>query len=179
MIEHGQFEEWIWSEEELDPEQSAGLQEHLSACEECRELKASWENFHDRLMAAQVVPAPPNFSGRWNFDLAERKVLARNIQVRRMALYSSVSVVLSFLAAIGLTFYISSPVDLIIGIVESASGLITLTNQLRSIFTSLIQVIPPIIPAVYWLVITSIFCLLASLWIISIWRISKQGVYLK
>lgn len=179
MIDHQQFEEWVWSESRLDPEQAAALQEHLSSCIKCRELYASWEKIHGEMVRAPVINAPAGFAARWNQDLAERKMFAKEIQTRRMVLFSFSGALITFLAVIGLTFLMSSPVELVTGIVKSISGLITIINRFGSVFSSLIRIIPPIIPAFYWVAITTIFSFLALLWIVSIWRIAKQGVTIK
>jgi hypothetical protein len=179
MMEHQEFEELIWAENQLPPDQENKLREHLASCQECRSIHTTWQTVDFQMMNAEVIPAPPGFLSRWNSELAERKSLAKVIQVRRMALFTSLSALVSLAAVLGFTLYVSTPVDMIVAIVKSASGLISLVNQVGSLLSNIAQIIPPIIPAVYWLAFTSLFSFLAFLWIISIWQISKQGVHLK
>ncbi len=72
---HQPFEEWIFSDEALLPEQSLALQEHLRTCDSCRCRQAAWRNV-ERLFCTSVPVSPaPGFTNRWQERMYAQQVL--------------------------------------------------------------------------------------------------------
>jgi hypothetical protein len=76
---HPPYDEWLTTDQPLSPYQNQALQEHLTACETCRQLQTSWNGVR-RLMSAtpQLAPAA-GFTSRWR----ERQALARLARQRQ------------------------------------------------------------------------------------------------
>jgi hypothetical protein len=174
---HQQIEDLIFSGKPLTSAEQNYLVEHIKTCTECETLNGSWQQVLDQIHSVQMIDPSANFIEKWNMQLHNRKLHSSAIQARKMLLFSFAGTALALVIAIGLTMVLTSPVDLIIRIVNSMNNLILFINLLRSFSTMVFEIIPPIIPLYYTLVITSTFCLLTLLWIFSIWRLSKQGVY--
>jgi len=179
MTLHSHFEDLIFSGKSLSSKEQSSLIEHLDGCLECTALYRSWQSIHRQIDAAQMKYPSPNFREKWGFDLENRKMLARTMQARKMLLFSFTGTALSLLIAFVFTLVLTTPADLIIGLVKSLNNLVLLINLLRTFSLTIFQIIPPIIPLYYMLVFTSTFCMLTVLWIYSLWQISAQGVYSK
>jgi hypothetical protein len=173
---HQQIEDLIFSGKSLTSAEQTILGEHLNSCPGCNTLYHSWKEIHAQIQYEQVIYPSANFIENWNLLLDNRKIHASTMQARRMLLFSLIGTVLALLVAIALTIVLTSPADLIIGLVKSLNSFILFINLINTFSTMVFEVIPLIIPFYYTLVITSTFCLLTLLWVFSIWRLSKQGV---
>ncbi len=179
MTSHRHFETLIFSGKSLTPAEQNYLVEHLKAYPECETIFNSWQDIHKQIQLVQVVHPSSNFVEKWNLELDNRKMLARDMQAKKMLLFTVAGAFLALLIAFGLTMVLASPADLIVGLVKSLNNLVLFFNLLRMFTTTVFKIFPPIIPFYYTLVITSTFCLLTILWIFSIWRLSTQGVNTK
>ena len=96
-MNHLQFEEWIFSDEPLLPEQQTALEEHLHSCEGCRQLYAAWRSAEDWLQAPATITPQAGFTARW-----ESRAVAQ--QQRRRRLRGGLLSILILLTGIALVF---------------------------------------------------------------------------
>jgi hypothetical protein len=78
-MNHQPFRDWLFIEEDLSAEQSRSLQEHLSACDSCSQIKSSWKELDVLFQKATQVSPAQGFTQRWQTHLVEY----RSAQQRR------------------------------------------------------------------------------------------------
>ena len=174
MSNHLPFEDWLFSDEPLDPEQSRTLQAHLQDCLSCREKDLAWHEVETRLKAAPVLSPAPGFTLRWQARLAAERLRKE----RRQTLY----ILLFSLGGAGLLLFIlgwltlpalRSPEPLFWASVYRLFSLFTLANLARDSFTSLFQSISGVIPVTLWILFAGLLSELAVLWIVTLRLLTK------
>jgi hypothetical protein len=70
-MNHQPFKDWLLAEEELSAEQTQSLQEHLSTCESCAQIKSSVKVLDVLLTNPPHVGPLPGFTQRWQSRLIE------------------------------------------------------------------------------------------------------------
>lgn len=93
-MNHRFFEERLFVEKPLPPEEQILLEEHINACERCRALWTAWQETEVELKLAQWVNPREGFSQRWR----ERHLRYTALAQQRRAL--GVFLVSSLLAAL-------------------------------------------------------------------------------
>lgn len=101
-MSHQPFETWILSEEPLEKEQTASLEEHLAECESCRCLKSNWQGVHSAMLTSPAPEPTPGFSSRWQTRLAldRQKRQQRKMWILTLGIFALASLIL-----ISLTFF--------------------------------------------------------------------------
>ncbi len=147
-MNHRFFEERLFADEPLPPEEQLLLEEHLQSCDRCRALRAAWQETQIELRLAQWVAPRQGFSQRWREHYLHRNAQA---QQRRALL---VFLINSFLAAVfALPFYLlvafpSQPLwmRLVIAL-YNLSALIPLVDGISTfvvtVFRALAEVVTP------------------------------------
>lgn len=78
-MSHQPFETWLFSDEELTPQQDQTLESHLQECEDCRKMSDALHQVTD-VMASSKDPLPaPGFVQRWQ----QRLIIHRHQQQQR------------------------------------------------------------------------------------------------
>ncbi len=70
-MNHQPFRDWLLSEEDLSAEQNQSLQEHLSGCESCCQIKLSWKELDVLFQKTTQVGPTQGFTHRWQSHLVE------------------------------------------------------------------------------------------------------------
>lgn len=177
-MSHQPYENWIIAGEHLPPDEQSQLNQHIADCPQCRQLKCSLHAVQTRLAnTAQAAPAE-GFTNRWlalrQARLAEQQ--SRQIlQVRRFFLFMGTALILSLMLLIGMLLTGGNWLDML----TNAANRLSTFNQwfvdAQDFMFILLQITPPALPVALWIVISSVFCILALVWIVSIWRITAQG----
>ncbi len=68
-MNHQPFRDWLLSDEELSATQHQVLQEHLSSCESCQQVKVSWQEVESAFIKAPMIQLQPGFTQRWQMNL--------------------------------------------------------------------------------------------------------------
>ncbi|HVP21782.1 MAG TPA: hypothetical protein VMS73_07965 [Anaerolineaceae bacterium] len=171
---HQPFETWLLEEQDLSPAQRQELNAHLDACPQCYQLKESLEAAVQMLKATPFISPRPGFTERWKISQAERRSHQHRRQTRLFFLSSIAGAVvcLSGLYAI-LRMSNFSIADLLVFLARVATGIIGFFNQAQVFL--LVNLSSPL-SIVFWILISSGFCLLVLGWIYMLWRISFRGV---
>lgn len=177
-MEHQPFENWIIDELELTPEQTQALAAHTKECSHCRTLQTSWAEIRAQIDAASEAIPAPGFSKRFQKNLEERR-LRQQLQIRRLFLFLVLGAGLSFFAWLVVIAATTSPADLLVAGVQTFTQLFVNYDLIQQTFITLINSVPIVIPLALWIAITCSFVFLSLVWVISVWRISFQGVYKK
>jgi predicted anti-sigma-YlaC factor YlaD len=79
-MNHRPFEDWLLSDEKLAPEQSRDLQDHLRACDRCRQLEAGLGSIAHLFHTAPAAAPAPGFTQRWQTRLAAQNLARQRRQ---------------------------------------------------------------------------------------------------
>lgn len=177
-MDHRQYEAWLLSDEPLTGNQSQNLITHLSTCEACSALDIAWREVSDRFESSSMVTPAPGFVNRWEVrleaDLAKRH---RRQSWMIIGLNGFMAGILFILLAAQIFPILQSPSSMIIQATQSFGDLVSFVNVVEKVFTSLIRVLPGIIPATWWMALLASFGGLLALWIATLKQFAlKHGV---
>jgi predicted anti-sigma-YlaC factor YlaD len=175
-MRHQPFETWIIDEIPLSSEQAQLLQSHLQECENCRKLSTGWDAARTYLLQTTVVSPAPGFTRRFGASIAERRYRQQQMQVRRTLLYLVSGSFVSLLALMAYLLFIVTPGGLLITVFGSLTHTLVWWNNLQEMYLPLVQSLPIFVPVALWILFTTSLSIFSILWVISIWRISTQGV---
>jgi hypothetical protein len=181
-MSHQPFETWIFEPEELSQDEREQMQAHLDSCQECRQLKAAWQNANVRLQVKPMVMPKHGFAQRWEAGLERRQVelqTQQSQQVRRFLLYLGLSNALAIITFVALSIqkgaFLSWVIDGLQELVEIPSILSGLVNTA----TSLLQAMPDYLSFAAWITVTCGLCILTVIWVYSLWRTTFRGVTIR
>ncbi len=172
---HQPFETWLMEEHDLSSAEKQELSAHLGSCPACTTLKDNLETTGLLMKTAAVVSPRPGFSERWKVTQAERRAIQHRRQNRIFLLssFAGAAVCLGGLYAVlritNFTF-----ADLLVFLARVAAGLIGFFDQAR-VFLG-VNVSGPL-SLIFWILVSSGFCILVLIWIYTLWRISFQGAF--
>jgi hypothetical protein len=175
-MRHQPFESWIIDDTNLTIEQAQSLQSHLQSCEDCRKLSSGWAVARAYLSQAPAVSPAPGFTRRFGASIAERRFHQQQMQVRRTLLYLIGGSFASLLALMAYLLFIVTPTGVFITAFRSLTHTLVWWNNLQDIYLPLVQSLPIFVPVALWILFTTSLSIFSILWVVSIWRISTQGV---
>jgi anti-sigma factor RsiW len=156
------------SEESLDPQQKAALQEHLEECDSCRLLSSAWQEVEARLQIAPMEEPQPGFTSRWQARLLlERKRLERRQSMAFLTFNIGGAVILLASLLIWLWPALRSPGEFLVVWSYRISSWLTLANVADGVVSALLRTITGLIPPVWWVLFAGLLCLLVVLWVVS------------
>jgi len=172
-MSHQPFENWLLEDEELTDQENLALKKHLHDCSSCSELAESWHSAQALLLHTPPVEPAAGFTLRWQESLAERKALKQKLLVRRLML--GLILAASATLVLFLTYVVvnTNVIDLVTGITglftNSASAFVQFRAGLLSWITN-----PALLPI--WIFLACGLCMLCAVWLLTLWRITAQGV---
>ena len=176
MDKHDPFERWILEDEILNEDQEASLNLHMASCEQCRQVKQSWQMTHQLIKTSGMAAPAPGFSQRFQASLVERRARQQQTQVRRFFQYLIGINLLSFLGLAGTFILGTSPLDVFSGLLHGSVSAFLYARQAQSLILTLFHSVPLFVPVVGWILLSTGFCLAALVWGASIWRYLIKGV---
>lgn len=175
-MNHQPYEIYLLSEEPLTQGQQRELNAHLETCVECRALKWAWQAIQGELRIAPTAIPQPGFSQRWSESLNERKVRQQMGQVRKFFLVLTFLIVFSFLGAFITILATSTPGDWIAGTARMVTMTVASLISLVRIAGTWLQILPPVIPVIAWVLVSSSLVILTFFWVLLVWRFPSKGV---
>jgi len=79
-MKHQPFENWIFSDQPLDPTDQQALDDHLKSCESCQGLQSSWNRIRGEFTASPMIKPTAGFTKRWELHLEEQRRQIRHRQ---------------------------------------------------------------------------------------------------
>lgn len=172
-MDHQPFETWILDAHSQPEQQAQALRQHLDACPRCRALQDSWQAAEAALEGAALLSPRPGFSLRWQAALAQRRAQQQARQVRLLLIGLGAGVVLCAAVLVILYLAAASPADLLIGAVRAVTAL---NSWLVSAHNLIANLLSHPLPLVLWMAAGCGLCLVATTWVLTLWRISEKGV---
>jgi hypothetical protein len=175
-MEHQPFENWILSGDPLTQSQFTELKAHLSICPHCTTIKEGFSGVEMLFKSATFESPSPGFTHRFKIMAAQREEEARRLQSYFFLGWTMIVTVVVSIAYLTTMMLTKSPTEVI---TELMSSTINVAFQLDTLIETLMAWFT-IIPLPITLAIiagsASLVVLLTSGWIISVWKVSSQGV---
>lgn len=169
MSNHLPFEDWLFSDEPLNPRETLSLQEHLEDCPACSELSLAWHEVETRLKSAPVVGPAAGFTARWQTRLAAERLKKERRQTLSILLFSigGALLLLLFLAWLSLPA-LRSPEPFFWASVYRIFSLVSLAGSAQEFLSSVFQSVSGLIPITWVVLITGLLCELGVLWVVTL-----------
>ncbi|MDT8381216.1 MAG: zf-HC2 domain-containing protein [Brevefilum sp.] len=145
-MSHQPFENWLFSDETIDPEDSEALEEHLKQCEQCLELSTALDQVFETISTAKTPEPSPGFTQRWYQNLAvyREKQQERRIWFFILGLFTLACFILLGLFFINLSNFNGSYV--LAQFAANVSLFATRLNNLLKFAKSITRAFPILIP---------------------------------
>lgn len=172
-MSHQPFELWIFTQEDLSPEQTEALQAHLQSCVNCYGLAAAWRQVEPLVINTQMVAPTPGFVERWELRLEKERL---RIQ-RRQSLWAFAGSLgfamfsLVLLAAITL-LSLNSPIEWFLALTSRVATLFYLVDAIQHSFI-ILQVS---VPVSWWIGGGLTIAAMCILWVFSIQKLAVRRV---
>lgn len=179
-MNHRFFEERLFADEPLPPEEQILLEEHIHSCERCRALHTAWQETKVELKLAQWVNPREGFSQRWRERYLRQTALA---QQRRAVCVFLVASLLTALFAFPFFALMASPAQPLwlrvlialynlSALIPAVEGVVTF---LSTVGRAIAQVIPPSLEIAFGIAFLGLMAIwLAMLRKFSFGRVNSQ-----
>ncbi len=171
-MNHIPYEDWLLSEEELDPAQQAELKEHLAGCESCRKLAQAWQSVAVTIQKAPEMAPAPGFTNRWRERLIEEKV-KRQRHLTWLILALCLGGALASLTGLAIPLFENpiSGVTILTSLFQGVSQLLSTGeaafDAIRGIFVRL----PLGVSLLIWIAGACTLCFWSLIWFAFVWRL--------
>ena len=147
-MSHQPFETWLFSDEELTPQQDQSLGSHLQECEDCRKLSDALCQVTDVITSSKDPVPAPGFARRWQQKLTihRHQRQQRRMWLMTIGLFSIAGIILT--ALLIFNHQNTNWVFELSQFVANFSLAAARINQVWSILRSLSGALPILIPVV-------------------------------
>jgi hypothetical protein len=178
--DHQLFEEWLFSDESLYPDDSSSLEDHLKGCEPCRSLSVAWGEVEKQINRTPRVSPSPGFADRWQMRLAADQLKRHRRQALSILFFSVIgaAVLIVLLAAI-LAPAFKSPLPLLMVWAYQFVSLILFASLLGDALLTFTRTVFGVIPSSFWIGFLVTVGSLGLVWILAFrkltyfWRITS------
>ena len=168
-MNHQPYEDWLFSDEPLLPEQTRDLQSHLRMCDSCRQLSESWVDIQNLFQITPQIEPQAGFSSRWINRLAEREKQAKQRQSWIMLIITGgVATFILFLMGVNLFASVDQPIQLLLLGTNKIAEWLSIIKATNEVLSALIELVSIMIPPVWWVMFAVVISLLGLLWIYSL-----------
>jgi predicted anti-sigma-YlaC factor YlaD len=170
-MKHQPFETWILLDETLTSEQTRQLEDHLHTCEHCRQLRDAWIGAQTLMGESQALEPALGFTQRWEerLHLERRKQLLNRHQWHAWIILILIANVVSILAVVlGIQFFATydSLAEVLLIWVYRIASFLTVVNVLQNFISTLLSVIPGLLPTGGWVALAGVLITGMLLWIV-------------
>lgn len=172
-MNHQPFEDWLFYEESLSPEENNELKTHLESCNQCRKLQDSWLGVMDLFRDVPEVDPALDFVIKWQDRLSSDRQMDLIVRNRWQ---SMIMLILIGNVLAGLVFLLSTQfftsfdmsVSLILTGINRLVSIVTFFDAAQNLFLTLVRTISSVVPPVLWAILG--FGLLGAcvIWFVSI-----------
>jgi hypothetical protein len=172
FMNHQPFREWLLSEQELSPEQSRQLKDHLSSCEACSLIESSWKEIEGSIQNLPMAEPTAGFTDRWQAQLSEYS----QIQQKRkgwLIISGTAVVVISLLGALVYQAWavIQSPDTFMAVLFERLMGVVSIYFSFRNLIGEYSWP-TPIITSIAMIFLVGILSFMSVLWLATYRKLS-------
>ncbi|HZD55798.1 MAG TPA: zf-HC2 domain-containing protein [Anaerolineales bacterium] len=179
-MNHQLFEDWLFSEDPLSPDQVQALEDHLKTCDSCRQLSVAWSEVETLFVSAPPAMPAAGFTARWKahwrFQLADKNHKRQQKQTWAIFGVTTLGTILLFMLMFGqFRSAIDTPTDLFLFWVTWMTSLLSYANAVQDVSLTLLRTLLSVLPLSYWVVSLSALCALSLLWIFSLRHFYFRG----
>ena len=168
-MNHQPYEDWLFSDEPLLPEQTRDLRSHLRMCDSCRQLSESWGDIQNLFQVTPQIEPQAGFSARWVTRLAEREKQTKQRQSWIMLIITGgVATLILLLMGVNLFASVDQPLQLLLLGTNKITEWLSLIKAINEVLSALIELVSIMIPPVWWVMFAVVISLLSLLWIYSL-----------
>lgn len=166
-MNHQPFENWLLSDEPLSLEQTRALQEHLSTCETCCQIEASWDSLQALLQEAPVEAPAPGFTLRWQGRQTERRQKTQRRQSWILFLVTG-GVAAGLLTVLGYSAIklLEQPDQILIFMVYRLMTLIFAVESAGDFISVVMKSLLGAVPLAAWIGLVGLSAMLSVLWFV-------------
>jgi hypothetical protein len=169
---HPPYENWLFEEESLTPEQLYELSQHLGECADCRRLQTNWQAIRAHITLGGMLEPADGFPSRWRVGLAhKRQVRLQKMQSLKLLAALSIGSLLT-LMVLGMLLAVSlARVDIPMAVIQALVSLAILVEDSMS----LLEKIPTGLTLTAWILFSTGLVGLAVVWVCSLWKVRAGG----
>lgn len=178
-MDHKLFEQWLFSDEPLSPDQSQALRAHLEICESCRQLSKAWSGVQSLFEEVPQMEPSPGFADRWIVrQEAQFKRELYQLNRRRTRLTLSITslgaALFLSLMAYQLFSTVGTPMQLLFMGIFQVTSFISKLIAIKDIMTTFLAIVFGLVTPAYWAAIAAGLGLLSLLWLISLRQVFQH-----
>ena len=178
-MNHQPYESWILDDIDLSKQEKNDLKEHTKKCSECKDLSENWQKASSDLKTVQMVSPDSGFTQRWVKSLAERKRIAQKQKALKLFYILLAVSLITFIGLMFAYYRTFSPIELLNSLVHTFMQLMIRYSVIKQTLIPFINSFPLYVTVVGWILLSSGFLLLVLSWLVFVWRINTQGVYIQ
>lgn len=172
-MNHQPFENWLFSEDPLPPENKRELDEHIQTCDQCRDIQDAWFGVATLFQDVPDLEPAPGFVERWSNRLAVEKKLDQSVRHRWQSIIMLILIVnviggLVFLLGTQFLTTFDTPIALLLSGVYRLTSIVTIINTAQNIFLTLLRTIISVVPAGIWAILGVGLVGSGAIWLISV-----------
>ncbi len=178
-MDHQPFEDWIFTQDELEELGKQELNQHLDTCQQCTELNSAWRNVENMFIQQPMVSPTTGFTNRFAAKMAlEKEKMYRKQSLRSLVITGIILIIISIIL-ISIILLSFSAGEIIVSAVSTYTGFVEAFINLRGMAFHFLNGVSPFVFVLVWILLAVWGGILTPLWGITVWKLSKQGVELK
>lgn len=167
-MNHLYFEDLLFAEQPLTPQESAALQEHLQDCESCQMLANAWQDVENQLHRSAMLEPAPGFADRWQMRLAlENQRIQRKQSMLLLGFSIGGATLLLASLAVLLLPLADSPIVFVAAWLSRLAEMISVLTSTGGVVNSMFRAMGGSISLIWVILGTGLVSLLAVLWLVS------------
>jgi hypothetical protein len=178
-MDHQPFEQWIFEDQKHSSQQSSLLQEHLNQCQDCTNLKNSWLNIEKELHQPVTMSPAAGFTNRFQARLELRRAEQYQKQIIKSLIMVGSGILITVAAILTWLLITYSTGEIIVRSVALFTDMVQLFFNLRSMMVKFLRNTPSFTPYLIWIMVSGWGTILASIWGLTVWKFSRQGMVQK
>ncbi len=175
-MKHQVFEEWLFTEDPLSPQEQEALQDHLRECESCSLLSTAWHSVEMELQQAEFVLPVAGFTSRWQARLEadlKREQRKQSLAILGFSMAGAALLLGSLLVV--LWPVLQSPQVFFWTWVYRLMSYYETLGTIQEFTSVVLQTMFGIIPPIWWVIFMGILSELGVLWVVSLrWLTNPQ-----
>lgn len=174
-MNHQPYENWLFSQEELEVDQLKELKVHLHLCEQCDALATALVEAEGQLCSGNLIAPAPGFTNRWRERIEQRRHVSQKRHTSLLFGAFSTGALILFLPLVVRWFLTAlSPGDIVTRMMAEVVDWVVVFGFTSDVTTAVIDGMVDTIPTVWWFTFAFVLFGLISLWFVMMHRIQLK-----
>ena len=173
--DHQLFEELLFSDGAISPEDAASLENHMLGCATCRALSVAWAEVEGEIDRAPHISPAPGFANRWGVRLEVEKLKKHRRQGLSILFFSVIgAAILIVLMAIILAPALSSPLPLLVVWAYQVVSILFYVTMVGDALVTFTLTVFGVIPPSFWLGFSVAIGSLGLVWLLVVHKLTSS-----